>query len=55
LLTHREGHRNQSVVARLAESGIDVALREDKIRIAPHVYNSTADVEAALDVLTQAA
>ena len=55
LFSHRYPTRNHEVVGQLAGAGIDVALREDKIRVAPHLYNSRADIDRALEVLGAAA
>jgi selenocysteine lyase/cysteine desulfurase len=50
-MSHRNGERNRSVVARLADAGIDVALRGDNIRLSAHLYNSESDIDAFLEVL----
>jgi len=55
LLTHGDTGRNHEVFDRLAEAGIDVALRGNNIRIAPHLYNSAREIDAVLEVLTDAA
>jgi selenocysteine lyase/cysteine desulfurase len=34
-----------AVVERLAREGVHVALRLDRIRISPHVYNDEEDVD----------
>ena len=36
---------------RLGSAGIDVALREDNLRIAPHVHNTVEDVDRLLSVI----
>lgn len=43
--------RSARLHARLAEHGVDVALREGRLRFSPHVHNTAADVERALDAL----
>jgi cysteine desulfurase/selenocysteine lyase len=43
----------QAAFRRALEAGVKVSLREDRIRVSPHLYNSTGDVErlaAALGV-----
>jgi selenocysteine lyase/cysteine desulfurase len=39
--------------ATLATAEIDTALREGTVRLSPHLYNTAADVDRALDVLNQ--
>jgi cysteine desulfurase / selenocysteine lyase len=51
LFSHQDSHRNQKVHGALTDAGIDVALRNDKLRISPHLYNSDNDIDAALAVL----
>lgn len=51
LLSHRNRDRNVGLHERLAEEGIDVALREGNLRLSPHLYNGEDDVDAALGVL----
>ncbi|RMH56186.1 MAG: aminotransferase class V-fold PLP-dependent enzyme [Candidatus Hydrogenedentota bacterium] len=43
-----EGGKPAEVVRRLGESGIEVAFRAGRIRIAPHFYNTEEDVERLL-------
>ena len=47
--------RNSADTARLAERlrerQVTVSLRGDAIRVAPHLYNDAADIEALLDAL----
>ena len=48
---------NQSadvVFARLREAGVDVARRVGKLRFAPHFYNTSDDIDRALEVLASA-
>ncbi len=35
----------------LATAGVDVALRRGRLRVSPHLYNTEADIERALEVL----
>jgi cysteine desulfurase/selenocysteine lyase len=51
LLSHRDRAENVRLHARLADAGVDVALREGNLRLSPHLYNSADDVDAALEVL----
>lgn len=41
------------VFRRLAERGVVCALREGAIRVAPHLYNTRADLERVVDILDQ--
>jgi selenocysteine lyase/cysteine desulfurase len=50
-VTHRDPERNQAVHARLKDAGIDVAFRRGNVRVAPHLYNTPADIDRALSVL----
>jgi cysteine desulfurase / selenocysteine lyase len=54
LFSHQDPQRNQKVYAALADAGIDIALRNNKLRISPHLYNSEDNIDAALTVLTEA-
>jgi selenocysteine lyase/cysteine desulfurase len=50
-ISHRDSTRNAEVHQRLAEAGIDVAFRKGKLRLAPHLYNTSAEIDTALSVL----
>lgn len=52
--THVEAARNPDIVGRLYAAGVDVALREGNIRISPHLYNTTEDIDRALGLLNAA-
>jgi cysteine desulfurase / selenocysteine lyase len=54
-ISHKDPGRNQRIMRMLARAGIDVALREGNIRVSPHLYNSSSDIEALLQVLASAA
>ncbi len=41
----------EAAEVRLAELGVRCAARGGNIRLSPHVYNTAADVDAALDAL----
>lgn len=50
-ISHKDRERNRSIYERLRESGLYVAFRAGKLRLAPHIYNTIADLERALEVL----
>ena len=54
-ISHKDPGRNQRIMRLLARARIDVALREGNIRVSPHLYNSSSDIEALLQVLASAA
>jgi cysteine desulfurase / selenocysteine lyase len=51
LIGHRDPERVPAAFAALARAGVDIAHRAGSLRISPHVFNSDADVDRALDVL----
>ncbi|MGH2749627.1 MAG: hypothetical protein ACRDK3_01945 [Actinomycetota bacterium] len=54
LVTPRDRSQTTSIYRALIEHGVDVALRGDKIRFSPHLYNSGADIDQALELLASA-
>jgi selenocysteine lyase/cysteine desulfurase len=54
-LSHREPARNPAVHAALKEAGIEVALREGRLRVSPHLHNAPADIDGALEALARVA
>jgi cysteine desulfurase/selenocysteine lyase len=55
LLAHAEAERNGNIAAALKRRGIDIALRDNKLRISPHLHNSGTDVERLLELLDELA
>jgi cysteine desulfurase / selenocysteine lyase len=45
------GEPAEVVIERLTAAGVHVAHRRGRIRVSPHVYNTTGDVDRALDLL----
>jgi len=45
---------NETVFRRLADAGIDTALRAGNVRLAPHLYNTADQIQRAAAVLTRA-
>lgn len=54
LIGLRASHLPTDLPARLAASNVYVSVRGDSIRVAPHVYNSEADISRLFDVLAGA-
>lgn len=53
-VSHRDPDRNRSIHEELGEAGIGVSFRGGRIRFAPHLYNTEADIDRALEVLAEA-
>jgi selenocysteine lyase/cysteine desulfurase len=51
VFTHREPSRNAAIHARLREAGILTAHRRGNIRVSPHLYNTSDEIDRALVVL----
>jgi cysteine desulfurase/selenocysteine lyase len=52
LVAHRDRSKSPEIYRALEKNGIHVALRDDKISFSPHLYNSTSDIDRALEVLS---
>lgn len=50
-IKHNNGEDCHVIAKRLMESGIVVSPRNDVVRIAPHFYNNSADIDALLEAL----
>jgi len=48
---HHQPGRTEALYGRLAAAGVDVALRRGRLRVSPHLYNTEADLDRALEVL----
>jgi selenocysteine lyase/cysteine desulfurase len=53
LISHHDRDRNPLIAAGLEQTGIDIAIRDGKLRLSPHLYNSAADVDRVLDRLDE--
>jgi cysteine desulfurase / selenocysteine lyase len=51
---HRQAGRTPGLHRRLADAGVDVAFRRGNLRVSPHLYNTAADIDRALEVLDSA-
>ena len=50
-ISHRDPDRNRDVHAALGAARVDIAFRNGALRVAPHLYNTAADIDRALSVL----
>jgi selenocysteine lyase/cysteine desulfurase len=50
-LSHRDSGRNAKIHGALREAGIEIALREGRLRVSPHLHNSAADVDRLSETL----
>ena len=48
---HHRPERTPELYRRLAAAGVDVAFRRGRLRVSPHLYNTEADLDRALEVL----
>lgn len=55
VLARRDPARTAEVHRRLLDAGIVTALRRGNIRVSPHVYNTPAEIDRALEVLQSGA
>ncbi len=53
LISHREPERNKTIFKHLQEENIFIAFREGLLRFSPHLYNTTKDIERALEILNK--
>lgn len=51
ILSHREADRNTSIFERLRAAGVYISLRNNRLRFAPHLYNTADQIDAALELL----
>ncbi|HTX13528.1 MAG TPA: aminotransferase class V-fold PLP-dependent enzyme [Solirubrobacteraceae bacterium] len=51
LASHADRERNPALARELQARGVDIALRDGKLRFSPHLYNSPADVDRVLEAL----
>jgi cysteine desulfurase/selenocysteine lyase len=48
---HHQPERTPELYRRLTAAGVDVAFRRGRLRVSPHLYNTEADLDRALEVL----
>ncbi len=51
VVSHREPTRTRDLFELLTNEGIDISLREGNLRISPHLYNTSEDIDRLLSVL----
>ena len=51
VISHRERARNPGLHQQLAAEGVDISLREDNLRLSPHLFNTASEIDRALDLL----
>lgn len=55
LVRHVDRERTATIARELEVRGIDVAVRDGKLRLSPHLYNGAADIDRALEALQELA
>lgn len=48
---HRDRMKNRSIYQALTNAGVHIAFRSGSLRLSPHLYNSSGDIDRALHVL----
>jgi selenocysteine lyase/cysteine desulfurase len=48
----RSAEKTAELYAKLRKENIIVSLREDRIRVAPHMYNTERDIDRLISVVT---
>ena len=51
VLTHRTQEKNKKIYRSLKQNGVDIAKREGNLRVSPHLYNTTDEIEYLLSLL----
>jgi len=51
LVSHKQPDRNKSIFKLLQEENVFISFREGLLRFSPHLYNTHADIDKALDIL----
>ena len=51
VISHTDQNINNKVYDLLKSNGVDIALREGNLRIAPHIFNQKSDLEKLLELL----
>jgi cysteine desulfurase/selenocysteine lyase len=51
LVSHKEQRRNKDIFRLLQDENVFISYREGLLRFSPHLYNTTSDIEKALNIL----
>ncbi|MBN1271486.1 MAG: aminotransferase class V-fold PLP-dependent enzyme [Candidatus Aminicenantes bacterium] len=51
LFSHQNANRNSAIYETLKANKIDISLREGNLRVSPHLYNTTNDIDHLLSIL----
>lgn len=51
IFTHVKQELNKQIVKQLSDEKVYIALREDYLRISPHIYNNEGDIEKLINLL----
>jgi cysteine desulfurase / selenocysteine lyase len=55
VFTHEHASRNDQIHRALEQRGVHIELRDNKLRLAPHLYNTLEDIDRAVDTLAEIA
>jgi len=55
MFSHSDESRNEAIFKKLSESGVNISLRGGGLRLAPHYYNTTDEVDQLLTLLEEGA
>jgi selenocysteine lyase/cysteine desulfurase len=53
LFSHGEESRNTQIHEELEQQGVHLELRDGKLRLSPHLYNTTEDIDRAIELLAE--
>nr|MDO8135102.1 aminotransferase class V-fold PLP-dependent enzyme [Candidatus Njordarchaeum guaymaensis] len=53
VISHREEKMNKTLFETLTKKGVDISLREGNLRLSPHLYNTSKDIDVALSILNE--
>ena len=53
MFSHEDVSQNESIFKRLTEAGVNISLRGGGLRLAPHYYNTTSEIEELLSLLKE--
>jgi len=53
LFSHEEESNNSQIHKELEQQGVHIELRDGKLRLSPHLYNTTEDIDRAIELLAE--